>query len=156
MESGKVKFGISTAGFTNDFEKCPGGNLYRTVIPFLKCKTVEIKVYSIPCYEKTLKVTVVLQNCCNLLKVVAGSYSEICDAGVQDVNIKVKKFIEVEDKMSPVPITFPIIKAEHEVSCVCVCFIVYMSQISSIVCCLSHPHRGEWNLRSPFRNVKED
>jgi hypothetical protein len=81
--------------------------LYRTVIPFLKCKTVKIKVYSLPCYEKTLKVTVVLQNCCNLLKLVAGSYSEMCHAGVQDVNIKVKEFTEVEDEMSPVPITSP-------------------------------------------------
>jgi hypothetical protein len=120
MESGKVKFSISTTGFTNDLENCPGGNLYRTVIHFTQCKTVEIKVYSLPCYEKTLKVTVVLQNCCNLLKVVAGSCSEIHHAGGQDVNIKVKEFTQVDDEMSPVPITFPIIKAEHEVSCVCV------------------------------------
>jgi hypothetical protein len=63
---------------------------------------------------------VVLQNCCNILKVVACSFSEICHAGVQDVNIKVKEFTEVEDEVSPLPITFPIIKAEHEVSCVCV------------------------------------
>jgi hypothetical protein len=34
------------------------------------------------------------------------------------MNIKVKEFTEVEDEVSPVPITFPIIKAEHEVSCV--------------------------------------
>jgi hypothetical protein len=31
-ESGEVKFSISTTGFTNNFENCPGGNLYRTVI----------------------------------------------------------------------------------------------------------------------------
>jgi hypothetical protein len=94
----------STTGFTNDLENCPGGNFYRTVICFMQCKTVEIKVYSLPCYEKTLKVAVVLQNCCNLLKVVVGSYSKICHAGVQGVNIKVKEFAEVEGEMSPVPI----------------------------------------------------
>jgi hypothetical protein len=149
-ESGKVKFSISTTGFTNDFENCPGGNFDRTVIYFIQCKTVKIKVYSLPCYEKMLKVTVVLQNCCNLLKAVAGSFSEICHAGVQGVNIKVKEFTEVEDEVSPLSI-----KVEHEVSCVCVCFYSHFTNIQ--YCLLSFSFlRGEWNLRSPFRNVKED
>jgi hypothetical protein len=44
MEGRKVKFSISTTSFTNDLEKCPGGNLYRTVIRFMQCKTVELKM----------------------------------------------------------------------------------------------------------------
>jgi hypothetical protein len=40
---GKVKFSISATSFTNDLEKCPGGNVYRTVIRFMQCKTVELK-----------------------------------------------------------------------------------------------------------------
>jgi hypothetical protein len=44
MEDRKVKFSISTTSFTNSLEKCPGGNLYRTVIRLMQCKTVELKM----------------------------------------------------------------------------------------------------------------
>jgi hypothetical protein len=53
VESGKGKFSISTTSFTNDLGKCPGGNLYRTVIRFMQCK-IELKFHVMRKYSRLL------------------------------------------------------------------------------------------------------
>jgi hypothetical protein len=75
-----------------------------------------------------------------------GSDSETCHAGVQAINIKVEELTDAEEEKCPMPITFPGIKVEDEVSCVCVYIFIHISEISS----------GEWNLRSPFKYIQED
>jgi hypothetical protein len=102
-----------------------------------------MKVYSIPCHEKILKTVVVLQNCINLPNDAPGSHSETCCAGVEFINVKVEEMTDIEDDESPVSISSPAIKGEHEVSCVCAYFVIHTSQISSIICCLSHLHSHE-------------
>jgi hypothetical protein len=69
---------------------------------------------------------VVLQNCTNLLKVVPGSCSETnltsSHDGNQVINIKVEKVTDIqEEEEDPLLTEFPVIKAEHEVSCMSVC-----------------------------------
>jgi hypothetical protein len=61
----------------------------------------------------------VLQNCTDFLKCLPGSYSETCVTSFHDgsevMSIKVEAVTEEED---PLLITFPGMKAEHEVSCI--------------------------------------
>jgi hypothetical protein len=61
--------------------------------------------------------TMVLQICTHFLKIEPGSSSEACPKsshdGIQISDVKVEE--------DPVPITFPGMKAEHEVSCMSVC-----------------------------------
>jgi hypothetical protein len=61
-----------------------------------------------------------LQNCTNLKKVVPGLCGETypgSDDANQAMNIKVEEVSDLEEKEDPVPITFPKLKAEPEVSC---------------------------------------
>jgi hypothetical protein len=63
---------------------------------------------------------VVLQNCIDLQNVVPDSYSETCETypydGSQIMNIKVEDVTDMKEEEDPVEITFPVIKAEQEVS----------------------------------------
>jgi hypothetical protein len=61
----------------------------------------------------------VLQNCMDLLEVVPGSYIETCHDENHVLDIKVEDVIDVQEDEHPVLITFPVIKAEHEV-CLCI------------------------------------
>jgi hypothetical protein len=64
------------------------------------------------------KGVVVLQNCMDLLKDVPGSYSDTCltpHDGNQVIDIKVEEIIDIKEE-NPLSMTFPVIKAEHEVS----------------------------------------
>jgi hypothetical protein len=61
-------------------------------------------------------VMVVLQNYMNLLKVEPGSDSETCHDGNQVIDVKVEEVMDIQEEEDPVLITFPAIKAEHEVS----------------------------------------
>jgi hypothetical protein len=65
---------------------------------------------------------VVLQDCVDFKKEVAGSCSGTCATSSHDANqavsnIKVEKFSDIEEEEDPVPISFPAIKPEAEVSC---------------------------------------
>jgi hypothetical protein len=63
---------------------------------------------------------VVLQNCIDLEKDPLGLCSETCPSSShdadQDMNMKVKEVSDLEEEEDSVPITFPGIKAEREVS----------------------------------------
>jgi hypothetical protein len=64
---------------------------------------------------------IILQKCMDLPKFVPGSYNETCltpDDESQIINVKVE-ITDEQDEEDPVPITCPVIKPEHEVSCVC-------------------------------------
>jgi hypothetical protein len=61
--------------------------------------------------------TMVLQNCMDFLKVEPGSVSETCPTSSHDGD----QIIDVKVEEDPIPINFPGIKAEHEVSCMSVC-----------------------------------
>jgi hypothetical protein len=79
-----------------------------------------MKVYLISCKETAVMIdkgTMVLQICTDFLKVEPGSISETCltSSHVGD------KIIDVKVEEDPMPINFPGIKAEHEVSCMSVC-----------------------------------
>jgi hypothetical protein len=68
---------------------------------------------------------VVLQNCMDLLEFVPASYSETNLTSADDVNqvmdIKVEDITNIqEEEEDPLSVRFPV-KAEHEVSYVCVC-----------------------------------
>jgi hypothetical protein len=68
---------------------------------------------------------VVLQNCMDLEKCVPGPYNETYPASFlaanHSMNIKVEEvsIIQEEDE-DPLPVSFPAVKAEFEVSCMCV------------------------------------
>jgi hypothetical protein len=65
------------------------------------------------------KHTIVLQSYTSLEKVLVGPYGETypaCHDGNQAINIKSEEVSNVEEKEDPLPITFPEIKAEPEVS----------------------------------------
>jgi hypothetical protein len=64
---------------------------------------------------------------------VPGLYSETCHGVVQVMSVKVEEFTDVEEQEEPVPKTSPVIKTEHEVSCICMYIVIRISQISSIV-----------------------
>jgi hypothetical protein len=67
-----------------------------------------------------LKILLFLQNCTKLEEVTQGpcsqTYAAYRDAN-QDTNIKAEEVSDIEVEEGPVPITFPEIKAEPEVSC---------------------------------------
>jgi hypothetical protein len=67
------------------------------------------------------KVVLLLQNCINLLKVVPGSCNETYltspHDGNQVMNVKAEVTDVPEEVEDPLLTTFPVIKAEHEVSC---------------------------------------
>jgi hypothetical protein len=65
---------------------------------------------------------VVLQNYKDLLKVVPGSYNETClpPQNTNQINIKLEEVTNIQEEKDPVEITFPNIKAEQEVICMCV------------------------------------
>jgi hypothetical protein len=82
------------------------------------------------------KVVLLLQNCINLLKVVPGSYNETSVTSSHDINQVLN--IKSEVTGDPELITFPVIKAEHEVSCTSVCSLV--SELKNVSCrCRSLP-----------------
>jgi hypothetical protein len=83
----------------------------------------------------------VLQNCLDLPKVEPGSYSETCltssDDERQILGMNVKEVTNVQEEEDPLLISHPVMKAEHEVSCVCMlCFclsiVLHISQIFGI------------------------
>jgi hypothetical protein len=64
----------------------------------------------------------VLQTCMHFLKDVRGSHSEMCLASQNgnQINIKVEDVTDIQEEEDPVPTTFPVIKAEEQISCMCV------------------------------------
>lgn len=64
-----------------------------------------------------------LQNCINSLKVEPGSDSEMCRDGNQVIDKRVEEVRDTTVEENPMMKTFPVIKAEDEVSYICV-FIV--------------------------------
>lgn len=65
---------------------------------------------------------VFLQNCIDFLKVAPGSHSDICVPShdrYQLSDIKVEYLADIQQEEDPLLITSPVIKSEHEVSCVC-------------------------------------
>jgi hypothetical protein len=83
-----------------------------------------------------------LQNHVNLQEVVPGSYSEARHPGDEGINIKQEEFIDIEGETSPVPITFRVIKAEPEVSCVNIRCYLHLTNIRYFVF-FSHIWCGE-------------
>jgi hypothetical protein len=86
----------------------------------------------------TDKGMLVLQDSAHSQEDVPGSYAETCPACSNDafrtISIKFEEVSDVEEEEDPVPISFPGIKAEHEVSC----FISLPadSRTSVALCCL--------------------
>jgi hypothetical protein len=74
-------------------------------------------------------VFVVLQNCMDLLKVEPGSDSETCHDGNQVIDIKVEEVTDIQEEEDPLRRTFTVIKTEHEVSCISVYIVIFISQI---------------------------
>lgn len=62
------------------------------------------------------EITMVLQNCTTFLKIEPGSDSETCPTSYDENYV-----IDIKVEEDPVPVTFPQIKAEPEVSCISVC-----------------------------------
>lgn len=83
----------------------------------------------------------VLQNCSNLPEVVPGSYSETFLTSSHDENqvidIKVEVAKDIEEEEDPLLITFPVTKAEHEVS--------WMSVYTRFTCVCTF-HKYTWSL----------
>jgi hypothetical protein len=86
---------------------------------------------------------VVLQNFIDLLKVVPGLYNETCLTscdGNQVISIKVEDFADTQEEEDPLLTKFPVIKSEHEVSCMSVCIVRHFSEMYRITYCVSHFH----------------
>ena len=68
---------------------------------------------------------VFLQNCIHFLKAAPGSHSDThvtsSHDGCQLNDIKNEYITDIQEEQDPLLITYPLIKSEHEVSCVCVC-----------------------------------
>jgi hypothetical protein len=67
---------------------------------------------------------VVLQICTDILKDETGLCSKMCPTsldGSQAIDVKFQKSSDVEEDDDPVAITFPALKADHEVSCMSMC-----------------------------------
>jgi hypothetical protein len=64
-------------------------------------------------------VSLILQNCTDILKVELGSCNEACITSCHDgdevINIKVEEVIDPEEEEDPLLIKFPVTKAEDEV-----------------------------------------
>lgn len=91
---------------------------------------VAVKVYSISCNFKAVMINkdvVNLKNYIYLLKVVPVSRSGTCltcfHDGLQviDIKVEVTDIQEETEEEDPLSGTFPVIKPEHEVSCMSVC-----------------------------------
>jgi hypothetical protein len=68
----------------------------------------------------TVENMMVLQNCTDIKKEVRDELVEtypVSHDASQAMNIKVEEFSDIEEEEDPVPITFPEIKVEPEVSC---------------------------------------
>ena len=69
-------------------------------------------------------VVAVLQKCPDLLKAEHGSCTEACPTSSDDKNqvmcLKVKDSTYAGEEGDPLLITYPAVKHEHEVSCVCI------------------------------------
>jgi hypothetical protein len=137
MGRGKANYTFPYLTLGHYFDSCTDGHLYGTIIHLMRCKTNVMERYPISCYGRILKVTV-LQNCVD---------------GI--TSIKIEDLTDVEGDEAPVKITFPAVKAENEVSCVYVYFVIHISQIFSIACCLFHPESGEWSLRTYLQNFQK-
>jgi hypothetical protein len=90
----------------------------------------------------TDKGMVVPQDSLDSQKDLPGLRSEACASssldGVQAVNIKVEDFSDIEDRKDSLPMTVVGIKAEHEVSCMCVSTVRHILVTCIIFCSLSH------------------
>jgi hypothetical protein len=76
-----------------------------------------------------------LQNSTNSENVLVGEYGETSD---EAMNVKAEEVSDAEEEEVPVAITFPEIKAEPEVSCVCT--VRQITQICRSATCLSDLH----------------
>jgi hypothetical protein len=69
----------------------------------------------------TDKGILVLQDCPHSQEDAPGSCTETCPTSshniFQTINIKVEEVSDVEEEEDPLPISFPVVEAEHEVSC---------------------------------------
>jgi hypothetical protein len=73
---------------------------------------------------------VFLQNCIHFLKAAPGSHSDThvtyAHDGCQLNDIKNEYITDIQEEQDPLLTTYPLIKSEHEVSCVCVCVCIAM------------------------------
>jgi hypothetical protein len=76
-----------------------------------------------------------LQNSANSENVLVGPYVE---TSVQAMNVKAEEVSDAEEEEVPVGITFPEIKVEPEVSCMCT--VRQITQICRSATCLSDLH----------------
>jgi hypothetical protein len=72
-------------------------------------------------FERVQKIIVVLLNCIDFVNIHL-VHTMKCHVRYHVISIKVEEVIDVEEEKASVLITFPVIRAEHEVSCVCVHF----------------------------------
>jgi hypothetical protein len=93
---------------------------------------------------------VVLQNCMALLNVGPHLYNETCPAssrvGNQVTSIKVENDTYMQEDEDPISTTLPVIKMEHEVSCmsvflISICLSIHIKQL----------HCGEWILKVSYK-----
>jgi hypothetical protein len=77
----------------------------------------------------------ILQNSANSENVFVDPYG---NTSAQAMNVKAEEVSDVEVEEDPVPITFPEIKAEPEVSCMCT--VRQITQICRSATCLSDLH----------------
>jgi hypothetical protein len=100
-------------------------NFYQTT---QRCNPEDSHIRTHRCENlKSYKIVLLLRNCINLLKVVPGSYETYFTSshdGNQVIHIKAEVTYVPEEGEDAVLITFPVIKAEHEVSCTSVCSLV--------------------------------
>jgi hypothetical protein len=82
---------------------------------------------------------VVLQNCMD--EVVPNSYSETClPDGSEMTDIKVEDVTDIEVKEDPMPITFQLLKDEHEVSYILVCILLFINKTFKV----SFMYHSDW------------
>jgi hypothetical protein len=93
---------------------------------------MQYKIFVINCvlfhvkreHSHDCKSMMVLQSHMDLLKVEPGSCEETCLMSSGDGNkflfIKVENVTDIKEDDDPEPVTAPVIKTEHEVSCICV------------------------------------
>jgi hypothetical protein len=93
-------------------------------------------------------VVLVLQSNVHLLKV-EPCFPHPCN-GIQDAEIT-----DVKEEGDPEPITFPVMKSDDEVSCVCTCQ-VYFTNVENCLLPvhMKQFHSGEQILEGPFHNAE--